>query len=70
MAGGIDARQREVLLRRYGLEGHECDTLERVGKEVGLTRERTRQVQLEALKKLRRILARDGLARDILQELA
>ena len=66
----LTPRQREVLLRRYGLEGHECDTLERVGKEVGLTRERTRQVQLEALKKLRRILARDGLARDILQELA
>lgn len=61
-------RQREVLLRRFGIEGHECDTLERVGKEVGLTRERTRQVQVEALKKLRRIVARDGLARDILQD--
>ncbi len=61
-------RQRDVLLRRYGLEGHDTDTLERVGREVGLTRERTRQVQLEALGNLKRIVTRDGLAADILQE--
>ena len=64
----LTPRQRAVLLRRFGLEGHECDTLERVGREVGLTRERTRQVQLEALSKLKRIVARDGLAADVLQE--
>lgn len=64
----LTPRQRDVLLRRFGLEGHESDTLERVGREVGLTRERTRQVQLEALRKLKRIVARDGLAADVLQE--
>ena len=56
----LTPRQRDVLLRRFGLEGHESDTLERVGRDVGLTRERTRQVQLEALRKLKRIVARDG----------
>ena len=64
----LTPRQRDVLLRRFGLEGHDCDTLERVGREVGLTRERTRQVQLEALTKLKRIVARDGLETDVLQE--
>ena len=64
----LTPRQRDVLLRRFGLEGHESDTLERVGRDVGLTRERTRQVQLEALRKLKRIVARDGLAVDVLQE--
>ena len=64
----LTPRQRDVLLRRFGLEGHESDTLERVGRDVGLTRERTRQVQLEALNKLKRIVARDGLAVDVLQE--
>ena len=64
----LTPRQRDVLLRRFGLEGHDCDTLERVGREVGLTRERTRQVQLEALTKLKQILARDGLAADILRD--
>ena len=64
----LTPKQRDVLLRRYGLEGHDTDTLERVGLEVGLTRERTRQVQLEALRTLKRIVARDGLAVDVLQE--
>lgn len=64
----LTPKQRDVLLRRFGLEGHDSDTLERVGLQVGLTRERTRQVQLEALRKLRRIATRDGLAVDVLQE--
>ncbi len=64
----LTPKQRDVLLRRFGLEGHDCDTLERVGREVGLTRERTRQVQLEALTKLKRIVTRDGLETDVLQE--
>ncbi len=64
----LTPRQRDVLRRRFGLEGHSCDTLERVGSEVGLTRERTRQVQVEALRKLKRIVVRDGLASDVLRE--
>lgn len=47
-------KQREVVIRRFGLRGHESSTLEEVGQEIGLTRERVRQIQVEALKRLRR----------------
>ncbi len=45
--------QQEVLARRFGLLGYERTTLEEVGLEIGLTRERVRQIQVEALKVLR-----------------
>ena len=64
----LTPRQREVLRRRFGLDGHESSTLERIGEEIGLTRERTRQVQLEALRKLRNILARRGIDAGVLDE--
>ncbi len=63
----LQPRQRAVLLRRYGLEGHDCESLEQVGLEVGLSRERTRQVQTLALRNLKRLIARDGLASDVLR---
>jgi RNA polymerase nonessential primary-like sigma factor len=53
-------------MRRFGLLGHESSTLEEVGQEIGLTRERVRQIQVEALKRLRRILERQGLSADAL----
>jgi len=59
-------RQREVLTRRFGLAGHEAATLERVGEQIGLTRERVRQIQVDALKRLREILTREGLNADTL----
>lgn len=59
-------KQREVVMRRFGLLGHESSTLEEVGQEIGLTRERVRQIQVEALKRLRRILERQGLSADAL----
>ena len=43
-------KQSEILARRFGLRGFDSSTLEDVGKEVGLTRERVRQIQIEALK--------------------
>lgn len=49
-------RQQEVLARRFGLYGYPEGTLEEVGKAVGLTRERVRQIQLEALEKLHEII--------------
>ena len=54
----------EVVIRRFGLRGHEAATLEEVGDEIGLTRERVRQIQVEALKKLRRVLEKQGLSMD------
>ncbi len=52
----LDDRHREVIVRRYGLEGHEKGTLEAVGKAVGLTRERVRQLQLNAIEQLREMM--------------
>lgn len=58
----LNTKQREVLARRFGLLGYEPSTLEDVGAEIGLTRERVRQIQVEALKRLRDLLASQGLS--------
>jgi RNA polymerase nonessential primary-like sigma factor len=52
----LPLKYREVVVRRYGLLGHEVKTLEQVGEEIGITRERVRQIQTEAIKRLRRLL--------------
>ena len=62
--GELSARQREVLCRRFGLHGYDSDTLENVGTEIGLTRERVRQIQIEALQQLKLIMGRDGVLRE------
>lgn len=62
----LPEKQREVLSRRFGLRGHETSTLEDVGREIGLTRERVRQIQVEALKRLREIMEKQGLSADTL----
>jgi RNA polymerase nonessential primary-like sigma factor len=59
-------RQRAVIERRYGLNGCDTATLEELAREIGVTRERVRQIQAEALDKLRARLARRGLDRDAL----
>jgi RNA polymerase nonessential primary-like sigma factor len=62
----LTEKQREVLSRRFGLRGHESSTLEEVGREMGLTRERVRQIQVEALRRLRDILEKQGLSAESL----
>ncbi|WP_431522647.1 RNA polymerase sigma factor RpoS [Rosenbergiella epipactidis] len=62
----LNAKQREVLARRFGLLGYEPATLEDVGQEIGLTRERVRQIQVEGLRRLREILEGQGLSLDAL----
>ncbi|GIX21615.1 MAG: RNA polymerase sigma factor RpoS [Gammaproteobacteria bacterium] len=62
----LDEKQRAVVVRRFGLCGHERCTLEEVGQALGVTRERARQIQLEALKRLRRILESRGFSADVL----
>ena len=57
----LSEKQREVIARRFGLRGYEPSTLEKVGLEIGLTRERVRQIQVEALKRLKGIMERQGL---------
>ncbi|MES3006264.1 MAG: RNA polymerase sigma factor RpoS [Pseudomonadota bacterium] len=60
----LSAKHIEVIARRFGFMGHECGTLEEVGQEIGLTRERVRQIQLEALEKLREIAREQGITKD------
>ncbi|WP_020210934.1 RNA polymerase sigma factor RpoS [Gilvimarinus chinensis] len=62
----LSEKQREVLARRFGLRGHEVSTLEEVGKAIGLTRERVRQIQVEALRRLRDIVEKQGLSSESL----
>jgi len=62
----LNSKQKEVLARRFGLLGYEASTLEDVGREIGLTRERVRQIQVEALRKLRDSLKQQGLTLDAL----
>jgi len=60
--GKLNDKQREVVERRFGLHGHEHSTLERVAQELGVTRERVRQIQMDALRRLRDILEKEGFS--------
>lgn len=62
----LNEKQRSILAQRFGLFGHEEATLEEVGQKVGLTRERVRQIQVEALKQLRSVLEEQGVEAEIL----
>jgi len=60
----LNPRQRTVIERRYGLNGHDVATLDELAGEMGVTRERVRQIQGEAIDKLRLRIARRGLGKD------
>ena len=62
----LSDKQRAVVERRFGLHGHERTTLEQVGEEIGVTRERVRQIQLDALARLRSIMESHGLSPETL----
>jgi RNA polymerase nonessential primary-like sigma factor len=62
----LNDKQREVVERRFGLNNREISTLEEVGADIGVTRERVRQIQVEALKRLRVILEKNGYSIDSL----
>ena len=64
--GMLTQKQRFVLEKRFGLHGYDKATLEEVGEEIGVTRERVRQIQVDALARLRSMLAREGIAEDML----
>ena len=59
----LSDKQRYVLERRYGLNGCETFTLEQLAIDLDLTRERVRQIQIEALGKLRKKLSREGVTK-------
>ncbi|MGF1723602.1 RNA polymerase sigma factor RpoS [Photobacterium nomapromontoriensis] len=60
MLESLNSRDREILCRRFGLLGYETQTLQQVADEVGLTRERIRQLQVSSLKKLKNTLSREN----------
>jgi RNA polymerase nonessential primary-like sigma factor len=62
---GLGAKQRCVIEWRFGLNGHEAHTLEKVANMLDITRERVRQIQVEALESLHRTLKSKGISRDI-----
>ncbi len=57
----LSSKQREVIARRFGLLGYDIITLEELGSELGLTRERVRQIQVEALNRLKGFLNDEGM---------
>lgn len=64
--GQLTDRQRQIIERRYGLNGIDVSTLDCIAGELGLTRERVRQIQMEALDRLRKIIKRGNISRDSL----
>jgi RNA polymerase nonessential primary-like sigma factor len=66
MLENLNQRDREILCRRFGLLGYEVQTLQQVANEVGLTRERIRQLQVSSLKKLKNTLERDNYDLELL----
>ncbi len=64
----LNDKQRQVVEQRFGLNGQEKGTLEDVGNAIGVTRERVRQIQMDALKRLRQILEAEGLSEESLFE--
>lgn len=63
----LNDKQREVLERRFGLNGRKSATLEEVGADIGVTRERVRQIQVEALRRLRVLMEKNGYSYDSLE---
>ena len=62
----LSDKQREVVERRFGLNGHDISTLEEVGNQIGVTRERVRQIQIDALKRLRKIMESQGFGHEVI----
>ena len=61
LVGTLDKKEKKVILSRYGIGGGDPMTLKEVGGEIGITRERVRQIELKALKKLRKQIVSRGL---------
>jgi RNA polymerase nonessential primary-like sigma factor len=62
----LNDKQRAVIERRFGLHGYRRLTLEEIGQEIGVTRERVRQIQIDALKNLKNMMESHGISSDSL----
>ena len=49
----LSEREKTVIIKRFGLGGHKAETLDEIGKSLGLSKERIRQIENSALRKLR-----------------
>ena len=58
----LSDKQRAVVERRFGLHGYRRETLEKIGEEIGVTRERVRQIQIDALNNLRAMMESHGIS--------
>jgi RNA polymerase primary sigma factor len=63
MINSLEKREADILRMRFGLGSHDELTLEKVGRKFKVTRERVRQLQNQALKKIRRLMARNEAQR-------
>lgn len=57
----LPQQYREVVIRRFGLLGHDPETLEQIGENIGVTRDRVRHIQVDALKRLKEMIKSEGL---------
>ncbi len=57
----LTPRQYEIIVRRFGLDGRDEETLDKIGADVGITRERVRQIQIDSLRILKGIILAEGL---------
>ncbi len=71
LLGSLGERDARILSIRYGLESGESKSLEQTGKKIGVTRERIRQLEARAFKKLRAVLEEGGLvdSREVIEEI-
>jgi RNA polymerase nonessential primary-like sigma factor len=64
----LDPRQKEIIIRRYGLHDQDPETLEVIAVSLKLTRERVRQIQVSAIERLRHVLQDSGYTAEALLE--
>ncbi|MGH7255756.1 MAG: sigma factor-like helix-turn-helix DNA-binding protein, partial [Nitrospirales bacterium] len=60
----LQDKEKMVILRRFGLDGGEAQTLEEIGRQLGLTRERVRQIETAALVRLRSVIERQTMRQE------
>ncbi len=53
----LSDNEKTIIIRRYGLSGNDPETLESIGNDLGITRERVRQIEKRVLSKMRNLLA-------------
>ncbi len=62
----LPGKHRTILMRRFGFDGAKENDLREIGDIVGLSSERVRQIQVEAMQSLRQIMEAEGLSAEVL----